>query len=679
MRKFLYTLCLFSIVLFLTGCNSKEKPTDNRQETTSPVPKEIMGTKVGEMDYLLDLSPEFHLENYLFYKASLYSEELLLVINTHLTEDKVMLRLYNPYTQEFIKESSISFGNNAESMDYFQTKILADGRIAIYSWNELIYYFLDKDFTSVTECKLDSDCSYIDHHISKDGKFIYYYNCDNKKLFSYNMETGTTSEISIDSVGEITYLAGLTDNGKYLVARIQEPFAAVYGIINLETKELSRFDSHNHNIDIVENTFVYYPYFETLQERKFINPDTPRLYKCFKISLSEDNSFINTRYPDSSSFITINESYEDDKYLYTWNYYDINSGTLNFQLTNATDDMYSVTYTEKSSDGKYIFIMDAYAGDEGMGDYDDNYIPPDKNKFYVWILNKSPEATEDFSNFEITSKKDDIIVNTHTPDEPLYTLYQKAYNLSKEYGINIFVGEDGAKTVSYYTSPAVTDYDTINEALDTLKELFDKYPKGIMSNMHYNTITGLDIYLCGNIERTSTTVAGNVDAYAAVVDDRHVIVADINCSNLSATIAHEISHVMDKKILCMAEALDRDFEEEWNALNPKDFSYINAYVDSNGNHIFYDALKYTPNDPDSYGDVAKIYFIDGYAQTYPTEDRARLFEYIIRTQDYIPYYMHSPHIIKKYKLMNEWIKLTYNLEDTALLDDHIERLESPQG
>jgi prefoldin subunit 5 len=67
--------------------------------------------------------------------------------------------------------------------------------------------------------------------------------------------------------------------------------------------------------------------------------------------------------------------------------------------------------------------------------------------------------------------------------------------------------------------------------------------------------------------------------------------------------------------------------------------------------------------------------MDEYAKTFPTEDRARLFEYIISTEDYVPYYMKSPHIIAKYKLLEKWIKEAYGVEEVKFLHDYIEKIE----
>ena len=72
---------------------------------------------------------------------------------------------------------------------------------------------------------------------------------------------------------------------------------------------------------------------------------------------------------------------------------------------------------------------------------------------------------------------------------------------------------------------------------------------------------------------------------------------------------------------------DRTFEffSRWEMLNPPDFEYHWVYTDENGNTLGSDDPRVASNlAPD--GDVDGIYFVDGYSTTYPSEDRARIFE-----------------------------------------------------
>ena len=66
----------------------------------------------------------------------------------------------------------------------------------------------------------------------------------------------------------------------------------------------------------------------------------------------------------------------------------------------------------------------------------------------------------------------------------------------------------------------------------------------------------------------------------------------------------------------------------WPGLLPKNVNYYYYYVDQNG---------FEPSDT-SYTVMGEanednIYFIDAYSKTFPTEDRARIFEYLFKTEN----------------------------------------------
>ncbi len=91
-------------------------------------------------------------------------------------------------------------------------------------------------------------------------------------------------------------------------------------------------------------------------------------------------------------------------------------------------------------------------------------------------------------------------------------------------------------------------------------------------------------------------------------------------------------------------------EEVWSAMNPEDFDYYDAYVDENGtSYEFSGSTTYTTWDDPAYeGQVDTIYFVDPYSTTYPTEDRARLMEYLLMDpESYVPSLYESVHVQEK--------------------------------
>ena len=85
-------------------------------------------------------------------------------------------------------------------------------------------------------------------------------------------------------------------------------------------------------------------------------------------------------------------------------------------------------------------------------------------------------------------------------------------------------------------------------------------------------------------------------------------------------------------------------------MNPEGFDYYYAYIDPNGDSYEWSgSSEYTTNDSAWYdGDTDSVYFIDAYSTTFPTEDRARLMEYLLSDVDYgPPAYFASVHLQEK--------------------------------
>ena len=110
------------------------------------------------------------------------------------------------------------------------------------------------------------------------------------------------------------------------------------------------------------------------------------------------------------------------------------------------------------------------------------------------------------------------------------------------------------------------------------------------------------------------------DAFVDHPDCRHAMVIDITHPGLIQTMYHEFSHIIDSKLDFESWYRDSLYSDDsWCALNPPDFQYaenvfnLNEYSQSSA----YDS-----------------YFIDTYARTYSTEDRARTMEYAMIGYDW---------------------------------------------
>lgn len=203
------------------------------------------------------------------------------------------------------------------------------------------------------------------------------------------------------------------------------------------------------------------------------------------------------------------------------------------------------------------------------------------------------------------------------PSQQEAELQARVAQLEAEFGVDILIGEDAAGYFYDFAVQVVTDYEDIQDALDTLENALDDYPEGFFRQLRYGDIHSLKIHLMGAITATNSEY---VDTYAAFVQDgfdSHVMVMDIYLSD-EATYYHEFSHIIDSYLEWdAAEREDALFSEEtWASLNPDWFpGYTWDYS--------------WQQDVEDYGA-----FIDSYSTIKPTEDRARVLEYAMAEYGY---------------------------------------------
>lgn len=683
MKKIIYVLCLCTAMTMLSGCNSKKEnnvntgTNSNNTQATQAVTqtdKDIKGIPMEGHDYILDISGQFKNDDYYFESASLYSDEYVLVTNRNSDFTKVKLRLYNLYTEKFDKEIECDLASK-----YYQevaVTILSDGGLALCADDNCEYVFVDKDFKTATVKKVAETNEYIIKYLSKDGKYVYYEKDNN--LMRYDFEKNEIKELIAKSKAKILSIEGISDNGKYMSVMLSTPAGREYGLVNLENMSISRFQSANDSELLTgDNLFMYYSYNREDNNVYILNPETPRTHKTFMTDKKDDDGAYISHFVDEDTLVISKESINESVFTYIWYYYDIKQGKLMHKLSFESDTMFTTYDIKRSSDGKYLFVMrkcfDDIPGKDGF--ITDTKIK-EKSKYYVIKLDKVPVVEEKEISLNIAfNKNKGIVANAHPTTDPLYVCYQRAYEISKKYGVNVFVGEDGAKSVSAYEVKTCMDKSIINAALDSIEKQLARYPKAILSNLKTRDGDGLDICLSGAISGRTSNALESVNGFAASAKNRNMIVIDARYGNLQSILSHEVSHIIDKRISMAEIFLERDFEEEWNSLNPKGFEYTNSYVGSDGVPSYYGNNKYTPYELISANNIENVYFIDSYAKTYATEDRARLLEYVIKTSSIIPDYMRSSHIIAKLKLYNEWIELSFGIEDTGFIDEYIERLE----
>ena len=147
------------------------------------------------------------------------------------------------------------------------------------------------------------------------------------------------------------------------------------------------------------------------------------------------------------------------------------------------------------------------------------------------------------------------------------------------------------------------------------------YPAGILEQIKYEDIKTLGLYLCAGFNKKESYGIDTAVALAGEDSYERFMSLDITCwGDLRKNIIHEFSHWIDSRINKISDKTDEfDFEKDWMDMNPEDFYYMDDYNKASP------FGRYTCS-------AAKedAYFIDTYSLTKATEDRARMFENLMR-------------------------------------------------
>ena len=196
-------------------------------------------------------------------------------------------------------------------------------------------------------------------------------------------------------------------------------------------------------------------------------------------------------------------------------------------------------------------------------------------------------------------------------------LYQQAADLSRRFGVDIRIAEQCALDYSHYQADVLLDPYQIRYALNVLDLAFSSYPEGFLNQLPFDTMEQIRIELVDNLrgKEGMDTHPIDIGGFAQENSDHYLIVFD-SLSLDPQTVYHELSHVIDKHLEWDANLRPQALfsEEAWLALQPEGFRYAGSYTDM-------------PDSIRAYEDSG--YFINSYAMTFPTEDRATLMSAIM--------------------------------------------------
>ncbi|MBQ6890695.1 MAG: lipoprotein [Oscillospiraceae bacterium] len=209
-------------------------------------------------------------------------------------------------------------------------------------------------------------------------------------------------------------------------------------------------------------------------------------------------------------------------------------------------------------------------------------------------------------------------------------LYRRAEELSETYGVDIRIADQCQLDYDEYYSYQVYEQAQLTYALDQLEMALRQYPQGFFSQLLYGQLESIRIEFVGGLQKKNLiedAAYTSFSAFAQEQGDHYLVVVDVDYA-YTDTYYHEFSHIIDKRLEYDAslrpEALYSG--SAWMDLQPKGFGYSYSY-------------DYLPDDVGS--SRYDGWFVDYYACTFPTEDRARIMEYAM-AQIYWPFEGDTP-------------------------------------
>ena len=300
---------------------------------------------------------------------------------------------------------------------------------------------------------------------------------------------------------------------------------------------------------------------------------------------------------------------------------------------------------EYSEGGIYYYLAEAVWLNESellvqLMDFDENVY------FCVWNLKNAKDYE---SIFQVSEHVGNTVNEIELPDgadikmyapselsEDLLALREIADEIEERFGVEILIGQECGDILGGYAVTPLTEYEAIDEALGMLERELEKYPEGFFEQMHDEDTTESVFYIAGSLQGIDDANLSMAGGFRLEEAGRDIIV--MNCEtpySSDNTIHHEISHSIDSYLLEKSEKDGVEYlsEDSWNELNPADDCYTYSYGEQGKEQ--YMANTYFESCGD--GDLSKVYFIDDYSMTYPTEDRARIFEYAMVESDWVEF------------------------------------------
>lgn len=661
-RRYSMVALLMVFIFVLTSCSNDSKKTEEEPvATASPVAEEIekedkvtiKGTPLNVNESVFALEEFTEDPGDTIDSLYFYDDKTLLVV---LKDEKGMSQIYF-YN---IEDGTLSGGTKINYEPYLDQALFCDNGTMFLgtSWANSFYY-LDENLNVIYDSKQMTE-SYSSMAASKEGTYFYYLDSKDRNLYKYTIATKEKEKVmTVSKEYENLAIRQMTEDGKYIIASYSDSKGNLQtAFLQPDEQKLLPIEGIGSEIVTAQET-VYLTNSEQTSKGylEYFAIDNPRVLHTFYFdNKAEGNNFYVD--PDQGNMVSIKNNIDDkeEPNVIKFQLYDLNKGLLERSATVSRKELFTYAgYEEEGGDpvNDWFFYTPSYYGfspNNKVAFF--TYFVNDKTRVMLWDMTKDSEkaltqsGTAFYTDTEITEEDNDKYVE----------------QLNEKYDVTIYIRNNVVKFFPDFAVNALYNEQTTNEALKEVEKLLSRFPTGFFKDMNYGSINGLEIYLCGALVQGSENGIQNPGGFSLQYRGKQMIVMDATYpAGLVQSISHEIMHAIDNRLEYVIETLgkeDASIYTKWEKLNPKKYDYKYSYVDKDGNEYnAYNNQKYTPTDEKSLDDVNNIYFLDYYANTFPIEDRARIFEYLMTADNELSYEFNSKHIKAKAELLCEMIRM----------------------
>lgn len=630
----IFTLCTG----LLTGCQSNPSSTSDTPQlqtetsglSSSNVKLSTNATSVEGQTGLYKLETDVFQGKEYMYLSSFGSNLLLISETNSQTEDfdydttpTFIFDVYDPTTDEIV--SSLDTKNLDFTCDYYQ---VLDHQLVLFDYENYGFYFYNEKLSLENTIELDSDDRHVAFALYPSHKDDLYYINDESVagIYAFEVSKNQYSLTPLESDGYDVSIQDVTDDGKYLLTSGLDSTNLSNQLCLIDPDsmaEITYIGKASYFIgDLVSGNYLY---LADVEKNIFQYGSIDGTNK-FVLTPPSSNAMI---YDDNSIVIQSDPKLSDLEGTFndplTYQRYNTSGQCLNaFSFTYdgwITQPAYSdasqcmfflVSETDKSP---YLLIWDLV---ESSGDGSTLNIYDNFDSAVAEYNSQHANAFENGTDIETDSELFEDAV-TAIPDIDSYdwgdltSANNSATALENTFEIEIFLGPELPEHLAEFDLAQCLDPELAESSLDILEGILSIYPTGFLSQLVYGENQGLRVYLAGTITSDAEGIISEAGGFVTDINNYKVMVLDVNQSyDWSYSVNHEISHMIDKRLeLHSTYKTDALYsEDKWNSYNPEDFCYLYSYEGY--------------EDSDLYSQYPE-YFMDFYAVTFPTEDRAMLF------------------------------------------------------